>query len=193
MNKEKYLDRIIPLFKKEGLSLSMDSIADEIGVARKTLYNNFTSKDELLKECSDRLLCELRQMTDCLTNPDMPVEEGFREGISGLFLFFRTASHVFTRDMMQLYPELASGSHSSGSALFEEKLRENIVRGQQEGTYRKDIDTTWMAHFIAFSIFGFFQKFVMGGRLCTPQEYFAQVTDFMLHALKSDGATENRK
>ena len=31
MRKDKYLDRIIPLLKEEGLSLSMDSIADEIG------------------------------------------------------------------------------------------------------------------------------------------------------------------
>lgn len=184
MKKEKYLDRIIPLLKGEGLSLSMDSIADKIGVTRKTLYNNFSSKDELLKECCERLLEEFRQMTVCLTDTKVPVEKGFRDGVLGLYNFFRTASHVFTRDMMQLYPELAYGSHNSGSVLFEERLRENIMRGQKEGVYRKDIDTRWMAHYIAFAIFGFFQKYVMGGRICTPEEYFAQVTDFMLHGLK---------
>lgn len=183
MKKEKYLDRIIPLLKGEGLSLSMDSIADEIGVTRKTLYNNFSSKDELLKECVERLLEEFRQMTACLSDPKVPVEKGFKDGILGLYDFFRTASHVFTRDLMQMYPELASGSHNSGTALFEERLRENILRGQAEGVYRKDIDTQWMAHFIAYSIFAFFQKYVMGGCICDPQEYFDSITDFMLHGL----------
>lgn len=192
MRKDKYLDRIIPLLKEEGLSLSMDSIADEIGVTRKTLYNNFSSKDELLKECSGRLLDEFRQMTVCLNDTKVPVEKGFRDGILGLYDFFRTASHVFTRDMMQMYPELASGSHNSGTVLFEERLTENIRRGQAEGVYRKDIDTGWMAHFIAYSVFSFFQKYVMGGRICEPQEYFTKITDFMLCGLKTVVANQKQ-
>lgn len=186
MNKEKYLDRIIILLKSEGLSLSMDSIADEIGVTRKTLYNNFSSKDELLKQCSVRLLSEFREMTACLTDSGIPAETGFRNGVMGLFHFFQTASHVFTRDMMQLYPEVASDSHDSGSAMFQENLKQNLLRGQAEGIYRKDIDTEWMAHYIAFSIFAFFQKYVMGAHICTPEEYFNQVTEFMLRGLRED-------
>lgn len=183
MNKEKYLFRIIPLLKVEGLSLSMDNIADEIGVSRKTLYNNFQSKDELMAQCSARLLKEFSKMTQCLTDADVPVAEGFRDGILGVRNFFREASHVFTRDLMEMYPGLASDSHNSGTSLFEQRLRENIERGQADGTYRSDVDPALFSKFIAFSVFSFFQKEIMTGKSCPADEYFDKVIDFNLHAI----------
>lgn len=39
MKKEKYLEKILPLIKSEGLTFTMDQLAMRIGVTKKTLYN----------------------------------------------------------------------------------------------------------------------------------------------------------
>ncbi|MCQ2126923.1 MAG: TetR/AcrR family transcriptional regulator [Bacteroidaceae bacterium] len=183
MKEEKYLDAVIELIKTDGLGLSMDAIADGIGVTRKTLYNRFSSKDELMEKCMERLFQEFRGLTACLDDSSVPVEQGFRDGILGMWQFFRDASHVFTRDLMENYPGIANDRHNSGTELFEERLRGNILRGQEQGVYRTEIDAGLMARFVAYSIFSFFHKEVMKGGVCTYEEYFSQVIDFNLKAL----------
>jgi len=183
MRKEKYLEMIVPLLKREGLQLSMDAIADSIGVSRKTLYNQFASKDELTAQCSKYLFGQFREMTGCLADENVPAQEGFRQGMMGLRDFFREASHVFTRDLMASYPGIAQESHNSGSQLFGILLKANIERGQNDGTYRKDVDSCLFSKYIAFSVMAFFQKEIMRGGNVTVDDYFNKVIDFTLQSL----------
>ncbi|NLD20902.1 MAG: TetR/AcrR family transcriptional regulator, partial [Bacteroidales bacterium] len=53
MKKDKYLDKAITLFKKEGVSMPIEVIAEKMGVSKKTLYNNFESKDGLIEQCME--------------------------------------------------------------------------------------------------------------------------------------------
>ena len=45
-SKDKYTVQVFELFKHYGLSLNMEQIAQELGLTKKTLYNNFTSKQD---------------------------------------------------------------------------------------------------------------------------------------------------
>ena len=49
--KKQYIGKAIEILKQEGFRLSLDEMATKMGITKKTLYNNFSSKDELLKEC----------------------------------------------------------------------------------------------------------------------------------------------
>ena len=48
-SRDKYVAQLLKLFKKKGLQLTMDVIAKELNITKKTLYNNFTSKDVLMR------------------------------------------------------------------------------------------------------------------------------------------------
>ena len=48
-SREKYIEELFSLFKKTGLNLTMDEIAKGINLTKKTLYNNFSGKDELMR------------------------------------------------------------------------------------------------------------------------------------------------
>lgn len=183
MKEEKYLDAMIELFKAEGIELSMDAIADRIGVTRKTLYNRFKSKDELLERCLQRLTNDFVHDTDCLVDESVDVAQGFRDGILGMWKFFCNSSHVFTRDMLSFYPGIANSQHKSGKALSSIKIKANIERGQANGRYRKEIDADLMSKYIAFSIFAFFHNELMKGKDNDFEDYFNKVIDYNLHAL----------
>lgn len=183
MNKEKYIERTIALFKDQGLMLSMDEIAEKIGVTKKTLYNRFSSKDELIDECIKKITEEFQMKINCLDDRTIPVADGFREGITAMRTFFRDMSPVFFRDLIAHYPSRANDDHVSGSDYFDKMLCLNIKRGIDEGVYRKEIDAELFAKYIAFSIFVFFRQTVMMQSFYSSEYYFKQVIDFNLNAL----------
>ena len=47
-SKDKYTEQAFNLFKEKGLLLNMEQIALSLGITKKTLYNNFSSKQELI-------------------------------------------------------------------------------------------------------------------------------------------------
>jgi len=185
MKKERYLSRIIPLLKEEGLEVSMESIAESVGITKKTLYNNFSSKDELIDCCVEILFAEFREKVSPLSDANIDPREGFRRGVEGLMHFFRDCSHTFLRDLNIFYPNMASSTHLNGTKYFEARLKDNIERGMARGIFRKDLDAFLFSRYIAVSIFGFFQREVMRTGDFTAAHYFEQVIEFNLNALLS--------
>jgi len=61
MNKDKYLSAIIPLLKEEGLGMSMEAVAQKIGVTKKTLYNRFSSKNQMIEDCLQLISCQFHE------------------------------------------------------------------------------------------------------------------------------------
>jgi len=183
MNKEKYLSRIIPILRDEGLGVSMDVIADRIGISKKTLYNQFSSKDELISVCVGLFQQEFRERLKSFTNPEISVQDGFCKGIEEVRMFFTECSHSFVKDLSQYYPKIARVSHMGGFKMFENQVRLNIERGISEKVYRHDIDAPLFARYIVVSIFGFFEKEVMRNAKYSVDHFFSQVIQFNLNAL----------
>lgn len=183
MKEEKYLDAIIEIWKVEGVELSMDAIADKIGVTRKTLYNRFKSKDDLLDRCLQRLSSGLSKAVDYLVDESIDVVQGFEKGITGMWMLFNNASYEFTRDMLRLYPRVVDNQYRKGKALLANKIRSNIERGQSDGTYRSDIDADLMSRYISFSIFVFFHNELRQEKDLFMEASFNKIVDFNVHAL----------
>ena len=183
MNKDHYLTAIITLLKEEGLGLSMEAIASKTGISRKTLYNRFSSKDQMIDDCLEHINRQFRESLSCMDDRSLPASTGFHLGVNTLRQYFKDMSHTFMRDLMEYYPQKASLDHSAGSSYFEEKIAGNIKTGQARGEYRLDIDPALFAKYIAFSIFAFFKKEVMQGNICSADHYFEQVINFNINAL----------
>lgn len=183
MTKEKYLSTIIPLLKNEGLGLSMEAVANKIGVTKKTLYNIFESKDKMIEDCLEEVFFQFQDNLSCMNDTSIPVENRFEAGVKALRQYFKEMSPMFMKDLMECYPQKASLDHSTGSSYFEMKIAHNISEGKESGVYRSDIDPELFAKYIAFSIFSFFQKEVMNKNTYSADYYFDQVINFNINAL----------
>lgn len=183
MNKEKYLEKIVVLVKDRGLDLSMENIAESIGVTKKTLYNQFTSKELLIEDCMKYMSIELQNAVACLVDESIPSSEGFRQGIANMKDKMFDISHVFLRDLHLVYPDKATRDHMIGSQLFEKMLRKNIENGIASGEYCSDIDPDRFANFIIYSIFSYFKARVLHGNEWASEDYFSSVTEYHLRAM----------
>ncbi|MBP1671334.1 MAG: TetR Family Transcriptional Regulator, partial [Bacteroidetes bacterium] len=48
-SKDRYVSQVYVLFRQKGLKMTMEEIADDLKLTKKTLYNNFNSKEELMR------------------------------------------------------------------------------------------------------------------------------------------------
>lgn len=183
MKQDAYLSGIIRILKEEGLGLSMETVAQKLGVTKKTLYNRFQSKEQMIEDCLELVARQFRESLECMDDESIPIEKRFEMGVSTLRQYFKEMSHAFMRDLMEMYPQKASMDHTAGSSYFEEKIAQNIVEGIRSGAYRQDIDPALFARYISFSIFSFFQKEVMMKNTYSADHYFQQVINFNVNAL----------
>lgn len=181
--KKQYIGKAIEILKQEGFRLSLDEMATKMGITKKTLYNNFSSKDELLKECVQAISEDFKATLKDLDNPDISAEESVIRCFNQLDDLFTELNPIFFSDLMQSNPNQAMLGHIMGSNLFREKMANNLQQGIQEGVYRPDIDISFVCEYMAYSIFGFYIHSVTSSRLPYSEEYFANIIKYYLRAL----------
>lgn len=151
-SKDKYILQLLVLFRKKGLNLTMEEIAKGIKLTKKTLYNNFNSKEELLKEVLTFVIADLQAQLDAA------LEKG-KDAIEALCLTSRVLSIGLDKlgsklisDSSVYMPELTMLDLRGGMNFNNRIIKENINRGIAEGLYRDDLDKDLIAVFFTASM-----------------------------------------
>jgi len=186
IRKNKYIDKAIKVLKKDGLRISLDEIAEKMGITKKTLYNNFSSKEELLKECIQSISEDFRETIKELDNPDKTAIENLRNGFSRINHFYTILSPVFFYDLMRLNPNQATSEHMIGSDFFKQKMEANLKQGINEGVYRNDLEVEYISHYTSYSIFGFYINCLINNNHYISKTYFEDMAEYNLRAIVSE-------
>ncbi len=140
-NKEKILKGAEELFMKFGVrSVSMDDISRHLSVSKKTLYQHFTDKDELVTMMAKRHMDQDRQNFDFIKGQS-------KNSIDELVKI----SEMMKRDMQDMNPSLLfdlQKFHTNAWNVWleyrDQYIRESIVnnlkQGIEEGYFRKEIN-----------------------------------------------------
>lgn len=184
--KKKYIVKAISVLKQDGLRLSLDEIAGKMGVTKKTLYNHFSSKDELLKECILSISSDIQEAISGLDDIAYSAIENLRRSFYRINKFFTELSPIFFYDIMRLNPNQATTEHIIGSDLFQKKMVANLNQGIKQGVYRKELDVEFISRYISYSVFGFYINSLINQNLYIPGTYFEDIIDFNLRALVTE-------
>lgn len=183
---KKYISKALLIFKQEGLRLSLDELAEKMSISKKTLYNHFTSKEDLHAACMQGMFDEMNQHATVLTVPSKNAIVCMREAFEGLKTVFQQLSPLFIYDMQRLYPNMANTGHASDIDYFRNKIRENIEKGIKEGVYAPQLDVAFISHYIIQSVFGFYFNAVISQYDFSTSTYFETVLEFTLRGLVSE-------
>lgn len=145
-------DRIVEmgfnLFRLYGFrAVTLDEIALQLGISKKTIYEHFAGKDDLVTQIVERRLEMMRnQNLSFAEKAENAIEANIMTG-KMLNTLFRNMNPLAIMDMQKFHPRAYSlyREHMYGFVL--QQVINNIKRGMEEGLYRKEIDTDIMAHF----------------------------------------------
>ena len=139
--KDKILQKSTDMFLRLGFkSITMDDIACEMCISKKTIYKYFSNKDLLIEESVQMVHKEVHKtITKIVSQNFNAIEENFE--IRRMFKeMFKSAESSPIYQLKKHYPEIYEKVLRMQVSVCEECFRDNIIKGIKEGLYRKDLD-----------------------------------------------------
>jgi AcrR family transcriptional regulator len=176
-----WIDRVEKLFLRFGVkSVTMDDVAADLGISKKTLYQHVESKDALVKKVLEHHIS--REKSTCLQTISATPN-----AIEEIFLIMDRNSQELTQIKTNVVNDLRK-YHKDAWELVQKfqfdfvykVVRDNLVRGREEGLYRDDFDVDIIARLHLATAFMLFDEEFF------PDELISKVTlfkEFMMHNL----------
>jgi AcrR family transcriptional regulator len=142
-NRQRIVDAARAHFFSHGFRrVTMDDLAAELGISKKTLYMHFPGKSDLLEAVlADKLAdveATLKEVTRSYPH-DFPAT--LRELLAGTRRELEEIKPPFVRDMRQKAPEVFKKVERRRAALIQSYMGKFFVQGQRAGMVRKDVPT----------------------------------------------------
>ena len=126
-------------------SVSMDDLATKLGISKKTLYQHFTNKQDLVKKSLSRhvrleedVLMEIsRTATDAIDEMAQIAEH--------TVIHFRQIKPILIHDLQKYYRDIWQSVVLQQSQFIKTKIETNINRGITEGYYRPELNSDIIA------------------------------------------------
>jgi AcrR family transcriptional regulator len=151
-NKEKIQWKAYELFKRFGVrSVTMDEIAQQCGVSKKTVYQFYEDKDTLVEQIVQTLTnrsedyCSKQQVV-----ADNAIEEIFLS-IDMVEEMIEGVNPALLNDLRKYHTAAYSKLEKHKKEFMSEFFRKNIERGIEEGLYRNDFKTDIITAFYLHS------------------------------------------
>ncbi|MDI6699201.1 MAG: TetR/AcrR family transcriptional regulator [Candidatus Saccharicenans sp.] len=140
--KLRILERSRNLFFKYGYSrLSMDELAEDLGISKATLYRHFPDKEALLRAVMamtrDRVLGQLQAI---VRDDRLPVKARLTAYLEFVSRFMSGLSRDFIRDLRQKLPELWKEMDAFRRQKVFPLVSEVIMEGVRKGEIKSDLD-----------------------------------------------------
>ena len=146
--KDRIQQKAHDLFMQYGIrSVSMDDIASQLGMSKKTLYQYYADKDELV----DLVLTNMLETNKSRCISD---KNNAENAIHEVFLAYEMIQELFANmnpallfDMEKYHPEAFKKFQQYKSGFLYQVISENLKRGVGEELYRPDISIDILCRF----------------------------------------------
>lgn len=182
-----FLDPLLSLFVENGVKgLTMDEAAQAFGMSKKTLYQQYRNKEELINAVLDYKLHQVyehlqRQFAsdqhpiDALLCGD-PEIENMSEANRGLLI----------RQLVRYYPDIFRQHMMAFSEKFGQAMQVNFRKGRSMGVYREDFNDLLYAE-LYFNMAISYDSAYFSGNVNPDRVTFQKlVTEFFLAAITTE-------
>lgn len=137
---QELLGRIVPIILKNGLkSTTMDHVAASLGMSKRTLYEIFGSKSEMIQE----VLCAMERQNHEFVSKVFAESDNVMEAFIKVFKhnrdFMGRINVAFYRDMDRLYKDKREAYEKNREARYEGMIK-MFEKGVEQGMFRPDVD-----------------------------------------------------
>jgi TetR/AcrR family transcriptional regulator, cholesterol catabolism regulator len=148
MNEELFniLQKVRCLYMKYGIkSVTMDDIARELGISKKTLYQYVNDKNELVAKVVDMEISEKNKLLCATENTNLNAIEDIFEVHRMVQQMIKDYNPATEYDLRKYYPELYAQINKVRRERIYKNVIENLKKGKSEGLYRTDFDEELIA------------------------------------------------
>ncbi len=167
-------------------SVTMDDLARNLGVSKKTIYKCVEDKHDLIKKAVQLKLehekCEICEMRDGSTNA---IDELF-EVSKMVSANIRGVHPSIFYDMEKYYPEAWKALESHKHEFVFGCIRDNLVRGKKEGLYRSDLNEEVIGRTYVNHINDVFKPELFGNTELYMEDIYLEIFRYHIRGIASE-------
>jgi len=183
----KWLEQTEALFMRYGIkSVTMDDVARELGISKKTLYQFVENKDDLVQKV-------LEQHIEGEQNRCQLVLKGSSNAIEEIMNLVEANSEQLKHmksniihDLQRYHRDAWDKIARHQSSFTYTLIRQNLERGQAEGLYRMDMDVDIIAKFHIATSFQLLEESLFPSNHYTKFKVFKEYLTHYLYGIVSE-------
>lgn len=148
--KARIIDASLSLFRKYGIKgVTMDDLAEELSMSKRTLYQNFTNKEELMVACIEQRF----QQEELFQIDDKELLDNLLHCYKTIELILQQVDRRCCMGIRKYHPKSYETIHNH-FASYAAMCRDKVAEGIDSGYIRSDIS----ADFVYNSIMGYLKN-----------------------------------
>ncbi len=180
-------EKIAALYLEYGIkSITMDDVARHLAISKKTLYQYFKDKKELVWAVLESINCD--------KNTKLIIEkQQSLNAIDELFIYFNSQIEMiknhkpaFVYDLRKYYPEIYSHFNEIKHERILESIKDNIVKGKKEGLYREDINEDIQSRFNLLQMEGIMTSNIFNVDEILSPSFFPEIFKYNIFGIVSE-------
>jgi len=165
-------------------ALTMDDLAHELGMSKKTLYQHFPGKDAIISTVFDQIGRALRgEMDEILNNPRLRFAEKLRAVINVVVPRLALLTPAMTRELQRYAPvifqKIDDLRQKNIPYVFGRLFRDGIA----EGAVRADVDPDFAALFWLQAVRGLVHPDMIAATKLSPAQTLEKALELFTHGL----------
>ena len=144
--KEKILEKATEMFLNLGFkSVTMDDLANEMGISKKTIYTHFENKTDLVQGCTlhvfELVSCGIESICALKKNPIEELYEIKRFALRHL-KYERTSPQY---QLQKYYPKIYETLMAKQFEVMKDCVSQNVRKGIDQGIYRANLNIDFIS------------------------------------------------
>ena len=185
--RDKILNKAGEMFLSLGFkSITMDDIARELGVSKKTLYKYFSNKTALVDASTEAVhntindtIIKIKESNFNAIEEEFAVKAIFKE-------MFKNAKTSPMFQLKKYYPETYTSLMERELCMFRDCNVDNLKKGIEQGFYREGLNIDLIVNFYFTLVFGVFESEMYGGEMQELMKIEYQILEYHIRAIATN-------
>ena len=189
--KETIINKAKDLFLNLGFkSVTMDEIANELGISKKTIYVHFANKTKLIEAVSITVFNEISEGINQICGiSENPISEIYhmKEFVMKSLKYEKSSPQY---QLQKYYPKIFRALKKKQFEITDKCVKENLSKGIKSGIYRSDLDNNFIARIYFHSLLIIKDKDLFPDGQFEALNVFDQFIDYHLHGICTEKGLE---
>jgi AcrR family transcriptional regulator len=156
--------------------ITMDDLAGELGMSKKTLYAHFPGKEALISHMMESRIAHIRtNMRAIVDDESVPVVERAHRMMAFIVRQMSEVSPAFLRDLERHHPALYARMESVRAELLPQVWGKLLTDGVAAGLVRPELDPAFVSEMILTAVQGLLRPAVLDRLQLPPHEVIDRV------------------
>lgn len=173
--------------------VTMDEIASDLGMSKKTVYKFFPSKESLLKAIVHTLMSGVEKEVHRIVTSERPIEEKLVALLAFVGKIMRKLSRPFMLDTQRFAPALWKEIEIFRRERVLSQLQQIFEQAKKEGVFREDLDPDLFFLILMTAIQGVMNPQVLSQQSFSAEEAFKGIFRIFYEGALTDEARKRFK